>query len=154
MVWELRGASQRRPKGHRPREVQALTPPPTQENHGLSAWYIFPNSMAKFPSHSWEAPIPKGKSISRNKSTWEVQLQGLRTTTFKSGLAKEIGLNANKKDEHQEEFYEKELAGNQEQDRPNSLGRRKNEMEGGKQEYSGNPQKVLPPDKCANDALK
>lgn len=36
----------------------------------------------------------------------------------------------------------------------NSLGRRKNEMEGGKQEYSGNPQKVLPPDKCANDALK
>lgn len=84
----------------------------------------------------------------------EVQLQGLRATTFESGLAKEMGLNANKKDEQQEDFHEKELAGDQEQDRPNSLGRRKNEMEDGKQDYSGNPQKVVPPDKCANHALK
>lgn len=58
--------------------------------------------MAKFPSHSWEAPIPKGKSISRSKCILEVQLRGLRATTLESGLAKEMGLNANKEDEQQQ----------------------------------------------------
>lgn len=103
----------------------------------LSTWYILPNFMAKFPSHFWEAPIPKGKSISRNKSMLEVQLQGLRAATLESGLAKETGLNANKEDEQQQTRLTRE-----------------NEMEGGKQDYSGNPQKVVPPGKCANHALK
>lgn len=52
-----------------------------------------------------------------------------------------MGLNANKGGEQQGDSHEKELAGDQEQDRPSSLGRKKNEMEGEEQDYSGNPRK-------------